>query len=90
MMRIKDGTVDGPKQQTCKVCGRQDKFDYHIPDGMWKRVVPRQYRNKVVCLACFDDFASAKRIDYSDSLDVLYFAGDKAIFTFETRSSESV
>jgi hypothetical protein len=52
--------------------------------------VPERYHNAVVCLPCFDNFALVKQIDYSGSLEVLYFAGDRAIFRFQTVSSQSV
>jgi len=70
-------------QQTCKVCGRPDKFDFQVPDNIWCLIVPLEYQTKVVCLACFDDFATAKNIDYSTSLQTIYFAGSKASFKFE-------
>ena len=82
--------IGGLKRQTCKVCGCQDKFDFHVRDDLWKKIVPVRYRNNVVCLACFDNFALRKQIDYSDSLEVLYFAGDRAVFKFQTVSAQSV
>jgi len=65
-------------QQRCKACGCRDKFDFHIEDDVWRSVVPHRFRNRVVCLACFDDFAAAKGIDYSTALKALYFAGHGA------------
>ena len=78
------------KRQTCKVCGCPDKFDFSVPDKVWQRIVPADYRTKVVCLDCFDSFASEKQIDYSDSIEVLYFAGDKAMFRFKAVSAQDV
>ena len=82
--------ADQPQRQTCKVCDCSDKFDFHVPNDLWKRVVPHRYQSKVVCLPCFDNFALKKQIDYSDSLEVLYFAGDRAIFKFQTVSAQNV
>ena len=39
-----------PQQQTCKVCGQADKFNFHVPDKVWKTVVPPPYCERVVCL----------------------------------------
>ena len=78
------------RRQTCKVCKCRDKFDFNVPDELWTRVVPMEYQQKVVCLDCFDRFASEKQIDYCDSIDVLYFAGDKATFKFQTVSAQDV
>jgi len=70
-------------QQTCKVCGRPDKFDFHVPDEVWVAVVPEEYRNRVVCLGCFDEFAQERRVDYATRLSVLWFAGRAATFRFD-------
>lgn len=69
-------------QQICKVCGRVDKFDFHITDKLWAKVIPLKYLNKVVCLACFDNFAKMQGIEYAGSLQRIYFAGDQASFEF--------
>ena len=77
------------KRQTCRVCHCKDKFDFHVPDGIWEKVVPELYRNNVVCLSCFDEFARAREIDYSNSLEELYFAGNQAVFKFQAVSAQS-
>jgi hypothetical protein len=78
------------RRQTCKVCECSDKFDFHVSDDLWARVVPARYQKSVVCLDCFDDFAFDKQIDYSDSIDVLHFAGDRAIFKFRKEFAQDV
>lgn len=75
------------QQQTCRVCGRIDKFDYSIPDDIWSAIVPPQFRNRVVCLCCFDDFAKEQGIDYNDALRGLIFAGHKACFEFRVEKA---
>lgn len=77
------------KRQKCSACKCEDKFNFHVYDELWQQVVPRAYWNKVVCLQCFDEFARKKNIDYSDSIETLYFAGNQASFTFQTVSSHS-
>jgi len=80
-----------PRQrQTCKVCGCADKFDFHVPDATWQSVVPREFQNLVVCLECFDNFALERQVDYADAIDILYFAGDRAVFKFQTVSAQNV
>jgi hypothetical protein len=81
---------EGSHRQKCKVCGCQDKFDFHVLDAVWKKVVPTRFRNKVVCLACFDEFACRRRIDYADHLEELYFAGDRAMFKFQPVAAENI
>ena len=62
-------------QQRCKVCGYRDKFNFYVPDDIWQSIVPIKYQKRVVCLACFDDFAQKKGVDYSTSLKELHFVG---------------
>ncbi|HWP56458.1 MAG TPA: hypothetical protein VNL14_01075 [Candidatus Acidoferrales bacterium] len=76
-------------RQTCSVCRCVDKFNFHVPNDLWHQVVPARYRNRVVCLECFDEFASKKNVDYSGYLNVLYFVGDQATLKFETVSVRS-
>ncbi len=78
------------QRQTCKVCGCSDKFDYHLSDDLWRKVVPRRYQKSVVCLDCFDDLAFEKKIDYAGSIDVLHFAGDRAVFKFRKESAQNI
>ena len=75
--------MTGLRHQTCKVCGRRDKFDFTVPDGLWKAVVGPEFDNRVVCLPCFDDLASERGIDYSQHLHAVYFSGEKAAFEFK-------
>jgi hypothetical protein len=80
LLRLRFG--NGLRPQSCKVCGRRDKFDFHIADDVWKAVIPPTFQNRVVCLSCFDNFAYEKGIDYASALQSLCFAGDKACFDF--------
>jgi hypothetical protein len=69
-------------QQVCKVCWKVDRFNFHVPDEIWASVVPPEFRSRVVCLSCFDGFAREAGVLYASSLEVLYFAGDRATFEF--------
>jgi len=40
-------------------------------------------------LPCFDEFAREKNVDYSESIEALYFAGNQASFKFQTVSAQS-
>jgi hypothetical protein len=70
----------------CGACGRPDKFEYHVTDDIWERVVPSALRSRYVCLVCFDDFAAMRRVSYARHLTMtLRFAGDAATFEFQVR-----
>jgi hypothetical protein len=75
------------KQQRCAVCKCQDKFNFNVPDSIWREIVPSEYQNAVVYLPCFDEFARQRNVDYSESIVTLYFAGRQASFKFETISA---
>jgi hypothetical protein len=64
-------------RQTCKACGRPDKFNFHVGDEEWGRIVPPGLLTRVVCLGCFDEFAARAGETYS--LVSLYFVGDQAV-----------
>ena len=69
-------------RQTCKVCGCKDKFDFHVREETWRRVVPEPHRDNVICLSCFDELAFRQGVDYSHDVITLYFAGSAANLTF--------
>lgn len=72
--------ISGPRflqHQRCKVCGRRDKFNFHVPDKIWESIVPKKLQNRVICLACFDRFAKERGVDYAPYLSGLCFAGDQ-------------
>ena len=64
--------------QTCKVCRRPDKFNFHVPDAVWRAVVPRRLDGRVVCLSCFDDLAKERDVTYAASLSEIWFCGRRA------------
>jgi hypothetical protein len=77
------------RRQSCSVCKCDDKFNFDVPDAIWREVVPAEFRNTVVCLQCFDELARNRNIDYSDSIETLYFAGKQASFKFQTVAAQS-
>ena len=77
-------------RKLCGACGRPDKFEYHVPDDIWGRVVPSALRKRGVCLVCFDDFAAMRRVNYARHLTVsLRFDGDAATFEFQLRRARA-
>jgi len=79
-----------PQQQTCKVCSQPDKFNFYVPDAIWNAVVPSLYRERVVCLYCFDEFARETNVEYASQLSTLVFAGNRASFEFQVVRGTSV
>lgn len=75
------------QQQTCKACGRPDKFNFDVPDEVWRAAVPAHLHNRVVCLGCFDEYAKKMGVAYAASLSEVCFAGDGASFLFKVVSA---
>jgi hypothetical protein len=65
-------------RQTCKACGRPDKFNFEVSDVDWNEIVPQQYRGLVLCLSCFDLFAAAGGHEYT--LVAMQFVGDQGVY----------
>lgn len=72
-------------QQKCKVCGQADGFNFHVADEVWAAVVPRRWQGHVVCLLCFERFASAAGVHLSDVIQHLCFAGSEQAFELVDR-----
>jgi hypothetical protein len=71
------------------MCERPDKLNFHVPDDIWQRVVPRAI-NGPVCLFCFDALAEARGVDYARSVGEIWFAGDKAVFELHAKRRVSL
>ena len=52
-------------REVCKRCFRENAVGFLVPDEVWQAVVPKRYRNKVLCISCFDEFATRRGIDWS-------------------------
>jgi hypothetical protein len=77
-------------RKLCGACGRPDKFEYHVPDDLWERVVPTALRKRFVCLVCFDDLAAMRRVSYARHITLrLRFAGEAATFELEIRRARA-
>jgi len=51
------------KRRTCNVCGFLENCDFRVMDDAWRTIVPIEYRGQIVCIRCFEAFASAKQIE---------------------------
>src|SRR5438046_8768084 len=70
------------QRQRCKACGRPDGFNFQVPDDVWNRIVPDEYKNLVLCLLCFDRFALEAGVNYTSRISDVMFVGDGAYFGF--------
>jgi hypothetical protein len=66
----KVGEIDVPqsrevtiiKRRTCNVCGSVDNCDFKVMDDVWRATVPIEYRDQIVCIKCFENFAAERQI----------------------------
>ena len=93
-LHTKDNTIldmiPPHQRQTCKACCQRDKFNFHVPDEVWAAVVPPELVNRVVCLACFDEFARQRDVSYAMHLRTLCFVGDRGSVLFRVEGASNV
>jgi len=44
--------ADKTENQTCKKCGRRQRFEYSVSDTFWARL-PEKWHDKCLCIECF-------------------------------------
>ena len=50
------------RRERCKLCGGVNRVGFHVPDEIWRAVVPEAVRHRVVCLGCFTALADAQLV----------------------------
>jgi len=61
----------GLSRELCRACFRTNPVGFHVPDAVWRRVVPPQLQGEVLCLDCFAHLADEKLIAWD--LDIELF-----------------
>ena len=69
-----DGVSDG-LQLACGICDMVPSFDYTVFDQFWNTVVPKEYKNGVVCLRCLSFLAAEKGLRITGNLIKVQFTG---------------
>lgn len=41
----------------CVLCRRSEPYSYHVPESLWRKIVPEKHWNDIVCAGCFDILA---------------------------------
>jgi len=41
----------------CAVCGCDERYTYHVPESLWRRVLPKRLWDEIVCAKCFHEAA---------------------------------
>jgi len=59
----------------CSRCGNRPRFDYRVPDEVWKQCVPPKLRRGVICLPCLDFLAVQMGVNLSRHISFVQFIG---------------
>lgn len=54
-------------RETCKRCGRENPLGFNIPDDIWKAAISPQWRDKTLCILCFDELATYAGVKWDES-----------------------
>lgn len=52
-------------REICKCCGRENPLGFSVPDDVWAAATPERYRNSVLCILCFDYWATVNNVDWT-------------------------
>ena len=62
-------------RELCKRCWRFNPVGFSVPDEVWNRVVPEEFRNRVLCIMCFDYFATEHGVDWAQCVELYPVSG---------------
>lgn len=63
------------RRETCKRCWRENVVGFSVPNEMWRAVVPARHMTNVLCLSCFDLYATRRGIDWTGGCEFYAVAG---------------
>jgi len=53
------------RRETCKRCWWENPVGFSVPDDVWRAAVPARHRTHVLCLTCFDRYATSRGVDWT-------------------------
>lgn len=53
------------RRERCKRCWRENPVGFTVPDRVWRAVVPARHSTNVLCLICFDRYATRSGVDWT-------------------------
>jgi len=56
-------------REICRVCWRPSAVGFTVPDRVWEAAVHPEFREKVLCLACFTVLADERLVDWADGIE---------------------
>lgn len=55
------------RRETCKRCWRENPVGFNVPDETWRAAVTNRHLSDVLCLHCFDRYATRRGVDWAAS-----------------------
>lgn len=52
------------RREVCKRCWRENPVGFSVPNDVWRAAVPARHTNNVLCLLCFDRYATRRGVDW--------------------------
>ena len=78
------------RRETCKRCWRENAVGFSVPNDVWRAVVPARHIENVLCLTCFDRYATARGVDWTArGCDLYAVSGVRFTATSRSRPSSS-
>ena len=60
--------ISGGLENPCVRCGKRQIIDYGVDDKFWKKIIPKELRQDVVCIECLQTIAKQKGYDIGSHL----------------------
>ena len=62
--------------ETCKKCGREQRFAWCLKHDLWDKLAGKKWKNKVLCIDCFLKMVSPSiRLTINDFLHLGFVTG---------------
>lgn len=56
-------------RERCQVCHKVSPVGFFVPHETWRRAVPRNWQNSVLCLTCFISFADERLLRWDEEIE---------------------
>lgn len=57
-----------PSRERCQCCNRYSAVGFWVPNRVWDRVVPNQFHESPLCVACFADMGDERMIAWDQEI----------------------
>lgn len=58
------------RRETCKCCWTPSPVGFHVPDELWRAVVPERLQEEVLCIMCFARLADEAMVYWEKGIEL--------------------